>query len=60
MNNSDSPIHLTKFCQAQAGTRGLWAELSQLKGNTGALLNGKLTVPALPVGDGRMTNLHLE
>lgn len=60
MNNSDSLIHLTKFCQAQAETRGLRAELSPLKGNTGSLLNGKPTVPALKVGDGKMANPHLD
>lgn len=53
MNNSDSPIHLTKFCQAQAEIHGLQAELPQLKSNTSSLLNGKPTVPTLKVGDGR-------
>lgn len=53
MNNSDSLIHLTKFCQPQAETYGLWAGLPQLKGNTSSLLNGKPAVPTLKVGDGR-------
>lgn len=57
MNNSDSLIHLTKFCQAQAETHGLWAELPHLKATWAGCLNGKLTVPALKVGEGRNDQL---
>lgn len=44
MNNSDSLIHLTKFCQTQAETHGLWTELPQLNSNMSLMLNGKPTV----------------
>lgn len=56
MNNLDSLIHLTKFCQAQAVTHGLWAELPHLKGNAPSL-NGKPTVAVLKVGEGRNDKL---
>lgn len=60
MNNSDSPIHLTKLCQAQAETQGLWTELPQLKGNTSSLLNGSQLCLLRRWEREEMTNSHLE
>lgn len=53
MNNSNSQIHLTKFCQAQAEPHDLQSQLPQLKGNKAHCLNGIPTAPAVRVGEAR-------
>lgn len=52
MNNSDSLIHLTKFCQTQAEPHGLWTEFLQLNSNMSSMWNGKPTV-SVRSGGGR-------
>lgn len=61
MNNSDSMIHLRKFCQAQAETHGLCTELPHLKGNTSSLSDWKANCACSEGGrDGRNDKLHLQ